>query len=154
MRRIRHPHWREVSGAIATSQLLRVALVCLDPIAGLHRHQRGRDYLTAHAQLRQLPVQHVPGRAGLVTHPQLLRLAQFLNQLAHRLRIVRDHTHAAHFPTRLGNGHRNGSGMDIKTHKSYVLHRRLPFVCGSAPRFLPDPKRNPRFANRGPVVPS
>jgi hypothetical protein len=31
--------------------------------------------------------------------------------------------------------------------KSYVLHRRLPFVCGSAPRSF-----NPRSANREPVV--
>jgi hypothetical protein len=28
-----------------------------------------------------------------------------------------------------------------KPHKSYVLHHRLPFVCGSAPRFIPDPHR-------------
>jgi hypothetical protein len=43
--------------------------------------------------------------------------------------------------------------MDIQSNKSYVLHGRLPFVCGSAPRFFPDPKRNPRLANREPVVP-
>jgi hypothetical protein len=27
--------------------------------------------------------------------------------------------------------------MDIQAYKSYVLHRRLPFVCGSAPRVFP-----------------
>jgi len=38
--------------------------------------------------------------------------------------------------------------MDIQAYKSYVSHRRLPFVCGSGPRSFPDSQRNPRAANR------
>jgi len=40
VRRIRHPHGRKVPGAVTARQLLGIAPVGLDPIPGLHRHQR------------------------------------------------------------------------------------------------------------------
>jgi hypothetical protein len=36
----------------------------LDPVTGLHRHERWRDHLALHAQLRQLPVQGIAGQLG------------------------------------------------------------------------------------------
>ena len=90
MRRIRHPHRRQIPAPIAARQLLGIAPVGLDPIPGLHRYQRRGDHLALHPQLAQLPVQHVPGRARLVAHPQLLRLAELLDQASDRLRPVRD----------------------------------------------------------------
>ena len=153
VRRIRYPHRRELPGAVAARQLFGVAPIRLDPIPGLDRHQRGRHHLAVDPQLAQLPVQHVAGRPRLVAHPQLLRPTELAHQALHGFGTVGDHPKAMQLTARFGYRHCNRLRMDIQPSKSYLLHRRLPFVCGSAPRVLPDPKRNPRFANRGPVVP-
>ena len=59
MRRVRHPHRRQIPRSVAARQLLRIAPVRLDPVPGLHRHQGRGDYLALHPQLAQLPIQHV-----------------------------------------------------------------------------------------------
>src|ERR1017187_1680518 len=78
--------------------------------------------------------------ARLIAHAQLLGPAELLYQSAHRLITIGDNPEAAYFPAHLSNRHRNRLRMDIQPYKSYVLHGRLPFVCGSAPRFFPDPQ--------------
>jgi hypothetical protein len=50
VRSVRHPYRREITGAIAPSQLARIAPVRLDAIPGLHRHQRRRDDLAVHSR--------------------------------------------------------------------------------------------------------
>ena len=66
----------------------RVAAVGLDPIARLARDQRRRDYCAAVAQLGQLPVQAIAGRAGLVAEvkPAPVPLLQLGGETAHALR--------------------------------------------------------------------
>jgi hypothetical protein len=108
--------------------------------------------------------------ARLVTYPQLLRLAELADQPPDRLGPDR---RQLDLPAvgRFGNVPRlrisppgsatataivsawTSNPINRTPQRAYVLHGRLPFVCGSAPRFFPDPKRNPRFANREPVVP-
>ena len=56
---IGHPHRGQFAGAITTRQLLGIAAVGFHPVAGSGRHQRRRDHLTRHAQLGELPVQHL-----------------------------------------------------------------------------------------------
>ena len=69
---------------MAPRQLLGIPPVCFDPIPGLGRRQARRDHLTDHAKLRQLPIQHVAGRAGLVTGAQLLdRVPQHIELAGH-----------------------------------------------------------------------
>jgi hypothetical protein len=128
-------------------------LYTLDEVVPYHWHERWGDYLALHPELAQLPVQHVSGRPGLVANPQLLRLSELAHEATDGLGPVRYHAKTAHFTACLCHRHGNRLRMDIQANKSYVLHRRLPFVCGSAPRFFPDPQRNPRAANREPVVP-
>jgi hypothetical protein len=137
VRRIGHPHRGQIPRAEAARELRGIASIGLDPIAGFHRYHRRGHHLAAHAQLRELPVQHVAGGPRLVAHPQLLGFAEFADQSANRLGTVRDDPKAAHFTVRLCYGHRDRLRMDIQAYKSYVLHRRLPFVCGSAPRVFP-----------------
>ncbi len=113
VRRIRHPHRRQIPGPVAAGELLDIAPIGLDPVAGLHRHQRRGHHLAVHAQLRQLPVQHVAGRSGLIAHPQARGLAELVSQAAHRLGPVRNGPQTAHFDTRLSDRHRNRLRMDI-----------------------------------------
>ena len=95
VRSVGHPDRRQFSGAVATRQFLRIPPVRLDPVPGFGRHQAGRDHLTGHAQLRELPIQHVPGGASLVAGPQMLDWAELVNQFANRLQAVRDHAERA-----------------------------------------------------------
>src|SRR5206468_2899147 len=69
VRRVRHPHRRQVTAAVAPRQLFRVPPVRLYPIPRLHRHQRRRHHVAVHSQSRQLPVKTVPVRPRLVTDP-------------------------------------------------------------------------------------
>ncbi len=105
--------------------------------AGRRRHQGGSDYLALHPKTRQLPVKRVARRAGFVTNPQLVGLSKLADQARNRLAAVGNNPQAPHFAASLRHRYRNRVRMDIQTHKSYVLHLRLPFVCGSAPRSSP-----------------
>jgi hypothetical protein len=64
---------------------------------------------------RQLPIQHVTRRTRFMTGAQLLGRTQFLDQLAHRLGAVGDHTQDAHFAILFGDRDGNRLGMDIQT---------------------------------------
>ena len=149
---VRHPHRRQVPRPIAARQLLGIAPVGLHPVSCLHRHQRRGHHFAVHSQLRELPVQHVTGRARLVAHLQALRLAELADQPSHRLGTVRNRPKTAHLTAYFRHRHRNRLRMDIQPDKSYVLHRRLPFVCGSAPRSFPTHSVIRVAANREPVV--
>jgi len=51
------------------SRPFNIATISLDSIAGLHRHERRRDHLALHTQLRQLPVQGVARLARFLANP-------------------------------------------------------------------------------------
>ena len=69
---IRNPHCRQITGSVTTRQLLSITPVGLHPVAGLDWYQSWRDHLAPDTQLRQLPVDDIPGRPGLIAGPQLL----------------------------------------------------------------------------------
>ena len=64
--RVGNPHSRQRPALVAEGQLLRVPTVRLDLVARLPRNQRRRDDIALDTHLRQLPVQRVAGRPGLV----------------------------------------------------------------------------------------
>ena len=112
---IRNPHRRQISGSIATCQLLCIPPIRLYPITCLDRYQRGRDNLAVNAQLRQLPVHDVVRWAGLITGSQPLCRAKLLDQLAYRLSAVRNRSQASHFTFWFRNRYRDRLCMDIQT---------------------------------------
>jgi hypothetical protein len=63
-----HVHWL-LTYPPEGGKLLRIPPISLHPIAGLGRSQRWCDHFTRDAQLRQLPVENIAGRAGLITRP-------------------------------------------------------------------------------------
>ena len=144
---IGHPHRRQIARPITARQLQCVPPIGFHPIARLHRHQRRRDDLTAHAEAGQLPIHHIPGGARLVAGPQLLGRAQFLHQLAKRLRAIGNDTDGSNLPGRLRHRDRNRFRVDIQTDTSYVAHDRLlrMWLCDV---MTPITQRNPRAANR------
>ena len=125
MRGVRDPHRCQVARAVAPRQLLGVAPIRLDTVAGLHRYQGGRDDLAPHTEGGQLPVDDIPGRARLVTGAHVLGRSQPLHQRADRFRSVRDHPHGAHRTPRLRHGDRDRIRVHIETDKLYLLHDRL-----------------------------
>jgi hypothetical protein len=132
---------------LGVGQMLGIAPVRLDPVAGFLRNQGRRNHRTIHTEFRQLPVENITRWAGLVAGPQLLRGAKFLDQLADRFRAVGNDSQAAHLAIRLGYRHRYRFGMDIKTQKSYLfLHDRFLSACGSELCFGFDSQPNPRPA--------
>lgn len=154
VRRVRYPYRRQIAGPIASGQALRVPPIGLDSVTGLHGHQRRGDPLTLHSPLHPLPIQRIASRPSLIAGTQLPRTAKLPDQLAHRLHSIGDHPQAAHLPAaRLRHRHRDRLRMDIQPNQSYVLHGRLPFVCGSAPRSCPTHSVIRDAANREPVIP-
>lgn len=147
MRRVRHPDRRQVAGAITPRQLQRVAPIRFHAIARLHGHQGGRHHLACHPECRQLPIHHIPGRARLVAHSQLLGRPQLFHQPSDRLRSVRNHAHRPHLTVRFRHRHGNRFRMDIETDKSYLAHDRLlrMWLCVVQ---CSNSQRNPRAANR------
>lgn len=73
---VRHPHCRQFSGPVAARQFLRVAAVGLDPVPGFSGDQTRRDYRTGNSHLRELPVEHVPSRTGLIAVSLMLDRSQ------------------------------------------------------------------------------
>ena len=101
---------------------IRIAAVRLYPVPCLGGNQTGGDYLTRNSQLRQLPIQHIPRRSRLITGPQLLYRAQFMDQFANRFQPVGNRAKRTNFAFQLR--HRDGYcfGMDIQTYTLYFRH--------------------------------
>jgi len=102
--------------------VLRIVPVRLHAISCPHRYQCWRYYFALAAQRRQLPVQHVARRTGLVAELQLFNRTQFLDQFTNRLTSIRDHSNRSDLAVLLCNGDRNRLGMDIQTNKFYSFH--------------------------------
>ena len=73
VRGVGHPHRREIAAAVTPGQLYRIAAIGLDSVTGFHGHEGRRYHLASHPELRELPVERVPTRAGLITGAQLVR---------------------------------------------------------------------------------
>ena len=116
---VRNPDRRQLTGTVAARQFLRIAAVGLHPVSGFGWNQTGSNHLTGNSQLRQLPIQHVPGRAGFIAGPQMLHWSEFMNQLADRFQSIRNHPDRPDLPARFGNRHSDRFGMDIETNKQY-----------------------------------
>ena len=147
VRRVGHPHRRQVAGAITPRELQRVAPVRLDPIAGFDGHQRRRHHLALHPERRQLPIQHVPRRAGFITHAQLLGRSELLHQLPDRLGRLGITPNDRTSP--FGSA---AATAIVSAWTSRPINRTLlmtgSFACGSAMCGLQFTQRNPRAANR------
>jgi hypothetical protein len=76
-----HTDCRQFSSAVASRQLFRIPPVGFDAIPGFGRHQARRDHLTGHAKLVSCQYSTYPVGASLVAGPQLLDLAEFVNQI-------------------------------------------------------------------------
>ena len=61
-----YPDRRQFAGTMQFGQHHRVATIRLDPIAGLHRNQRGRHNYAVMPATGQKPMKSIPTRAGFV----------------------------------------------------------------------------------------
>jgi hypothetical protein len=84
-------HLGEEVGAEELGELPGIAPVGLDPLARLHRRERGSDHLTGDSRSPKLSLERVAGRTGLVTSEKTLsRLAdETPRQTTDRRRLVR-----------------------------------------------------------------
>ncbi len=147
--RIRDPHRRKIAGTITARQFRGIAPIRLDAIACFDRHQARSHHFTGHTQRRQLPVQNIARRAGLVANLQLLRRAQFRHQLANRIQAVRDDAERTNFSVRLSDCYRDGVRVDIQTNKSYLRHATNSFRMRLCAAGLPTHSVTRDTANRG-----
>jgi len=127
-----HPYRCQLSRAIAPGQLQSIAPVRLHAISRPHRYQCWRYYFALGVQRRQLPVQHVARRTGLITESQFFNRTQFLYQFTNGLTSIRYHSNRSNLSVLFRNGDRNRLCMDIQTNKFYSSHGPAPFACGSA----------------------
>ena len=70
MRRIRHPHRRQLSGTAELRTHQRIPPIRLHPISGLDRDQRRRHHGAVVPETEELPMQTVAARTGLIAEAQ------------------------------------------------------------------------------------
>ena len=135
VRGVRHPHGRQLPGAVAARQFLRIAAVGLHPISGLGRNQAGRDHFTGNSQLRELPVEHVPGRSSFIAGLQMPAPVPACEPVCESI------------PTGSGSRPCERTSPPVSatataivsawtsrpTKRTLDIERPTPFVCGSAP---------------------
>jgi hypothetical protein len=68
--------------------------------------------------LRELPVEHIPGRLSFIAGPQILNCPELMNQSRNRFQAVRDHPVHPNFTAKLGHRHGDCLGVDIQTNKA------------------------------------
>jgi hypothetical protein len=145
MRRIGDPDRGQRAGAMQPGQRDRVTAVGLDPVARPYRNQRGRYHRAVMAKSRDLSLQAVATRAGLITDAELaVLLAEPFDQATHGIGLVGDLALKAHLAraSRLGHRHRDLRLVRIQPdpHGPILVHGSSPM---SEARRQPI-RRNPR----------
>jgi hypothetical protein len=93
---VRNPHCRQITGSVTARQFLGIAAIGLHAVASFYRDQCRRYHLALDSQLRQLPVDYITSRAGLITSPQLLYWTKLLYQLTYRFGAVENRSKASY----------------------------------------------------------
>ena len=143
----------EVAAAQQPGELGRVAAVGLDPVAGLGRDERRRDDDALDAQRRELAVERVAGRAGLVRDAQPgVRPAEPVDEPVDRCGLVGDL--AMIFRVAERAGHRNRDRrlvhVELDEPRTLIHWTGLPHV---ALRGLSQAARAIHDVARAPVLP-
>src|SRR4029453_1489217 len=125
----------------------RIAAIGLDPVARPYRHQRGRHNCAVVSKSRDLPLQAVATRTGLVADPELaVLLSQSLDQAPHSIGLVGDLTMKALLAraSRLGHGDRDLGLVRIQAdaHRPILSQRLVSHVCGLVPGYPGPPPSN------------
>ena len=138
---VRHPDRREFVSTQQLCQAERIAPVGLHLVARSLGNERRRHHDAFVAQLRDLPLQPVAGRPGLVTERQPLVLgAQLANELRSCRRCVLDLPKEPNFTAPTGVRNRNriaqlrcidpDESLAIIAHDSPSLREALPGLPG------------------------
>jgi len=72
---IRNPDRGQLTSPVQLGEVVRISAVSLDPLTGLTRNQRWRDYDASVPCRTQLPLNAVAARSRLVAEPQLVPAA-------------------------------------------------------------------------------
>ena len=149
MRRIRHPHRRQLARAVQLRQHHRIAAVRLHPVARLHRDERGRHHDAIMPHLDKLAMQAVAAWSGFIAEMQTPSAgAKLLHQLADMIRAVRNRAPVTDLSATLAlcNRDRNRRLMDIQPDEHAILHMvSPPFLrLGTGPSGATLEQRMPR----------
>ena len=128
-----NPHGCQIPAPKQTRELLRVPAVGLYPVSRLDRDERRGDHVALDPHLRELPVDAVPARTGLVADLKLASALQLLDRPTNRLGPIGDRPHRVHRAVLLRNRDRDRLGVHVQPYPSCtLLHRPAPVVCSSA----------------------
>jgi hypothetical protein len=116
VRGVWNPDRRQVAGSVEDRQLLRIAPVSLDPLAGLVWNHRRRGHDTLVSQGCELAVYPIPTTARFIAEIKLAMPSKLLRHLGHGLRRVRNHTDEPHWPTSPIFCNANGYGRFMNVH--------------------------------------
>ena len=124
-----HLNRGEFSGPQQPGQGQGVPAVVFQTVAGAPGDQGGGGHQAAMALGRQMPVDLVAARSGLISEAQFGALGlEFPGHLVQGLQVAADPPVKSDLGTRtwLGNGHIHGHFMDIQPHIKYALSHGLP----------------------------
>ena len=147
---IGHPDRGEFTRTVAASQLLRIARSVFTRSPALVGIRLGAITSQRNSELCELPIQHIPGRPGLIAGPEMLDRSELVNQFANRFQggsgWLRGNELLHLFLPPRRQSYRHGH-QDLQI-VSWTL-RPTPFVCGSAPLVFIYSQRNPRSLRIG-----
>ena len=130
---IGHPDGGEGAALVAPGQLLGVAAVGLDLVAGLARDERWGHDLARDTHFRQQPIECVAGRPGLVANLEALGASELLDELPDGLWPVGELTETPDLSLPLADGRSDRFAMNIQPDVSCILHHDrllLLWLCG------------------------
>ena len=153
MRRVRHPHPRQLAGPMQPRQRDRIAPVRLDPLARPFRDQRRRDHQAIVAESLNLAIKPVSRRPGFEANMQpFVSLRQSLDRPLDRQRTVLDIAEKPDLPgpASFRDRHRVLLLGDVKSDKNFAILSHGPPSVHEArlglpeqPSFLPARKGGP-----------
>ena len=131
-----YPDRRQFAGTMQFGQHHRVATIRLDPIAGLHRNQRGRHNYAVMPATGQKPMKSIPTRASFVAEtkprPAPGETSRHLDQ---NLGTVLKNPELPNPSTASTFGHRRAHGrlVHVQSDICDIFHQARPHAGGSVP---------------------
>src|SRR5487761_2062638 len=120
------PHRGEVTAPKKTRELLCVPAIRLYSVSRLDRDERRRDDIALDSHLRELPVETVTARTGLVADVKLASALQLLERPTNCVGSIGDRSHRTHRAVLVCDRDRDRLRMHVQPYPSCsLLHDRL-----------------------------
>ena len=111
----------ELSGPKQSRELFSIAAIGLHAVTGLHGDECRSNDVASNIKLRELPVDDVTARSGLIANVQAVRASELADPTANGITVVRDGVKRPDLATGFGNRDGDRLLVNIEPHESRTL---------------------------------